>query len=147
MWITVYISFLNHTRLFHVVQHCNRSLFIFPLHFSSARNIQLYSHPHETEGNSSTQSRYIAILPLIQTEYPLRDSITSVLSANVRKLVMLLKSNNGGTGNLPCPPIFSLLLNKEMKIILQISCSNKFSHLLDEMELETVSLTVPQLSD
>jgi len=58
---------------------------------------------------------------------------------------MLLKSNNGGTGNLPCPPTFSLLLNEEIKIILQISCTNKFSRLLYEMELETVSLIVLQL--
>lgn len=124
------------------------SLFIiFLLQLSSARNIQLYSYPQETQGDSSAQSRYIEILPLIWTEYSPRDSITSVLSAKVRKLVMLLKSNNGDTGNLPCPPIFFLLLNKEMKIILQISCTNTFSHLLDEMELETLSLTVLQLSD
>lgn len=120
---------------------------IFPLQLSSARNTQLYLYPQETQGNSSTQSRYIEILPLIWTEYSPRDSITSVLSAKVRKLVMLLKSNNGGTCNLPRPPIFLLLLNKEMKISLQISCTNTFSHLLDEMELGTLSLTVLQLSD
>lgn len=60
---------------------------------------------------------------------------------------MLLKSNGGGTCNVPCPPIFSFPLKKEMKIILQISCTNKFSHLFDEMKSEIISLIVFQVPD
>lgn len=131
----------------HVVQHylIHHYLFFF-LCTSHLPEIFSFSHTLRKHKETLLQSRYIEISPLTWIEYPQRESITSVLSGSVRKLVMLLKSNNGYTGNLPCPPVFfSLLLNKEMKIILQIHCTNKFSYLLDEMELETLSFILLQL--
>lgn len=105
---------LYHSALFNI------PLFIiFSLKLSSARNVELYSallYPQETQERCSMQSRYIENFPQNMDRLSPKG-----LSANVRKLVMLLKTNNGGTDNLSCPPNSSMLQNKEIKNILQVS--------------------------